>query len=207
MLRFLLPVLIFGLLSFVSLAPGVDLNLKLVKKDLARLYDLDDAELLGIEVPDSLYNALLLDNGHLYSYEHPSGKPGYIYIGRIYSCRAGGCSVDQEPEDLSNSSDEDFEYFDYYTVFGVEMEVIKVKVYNYQATHGQAICSAGWLKQFIGYNGVQRLTYGKDIDGISGATISANAITYAVQESAQYLKLLQPLLEQTRLQDKTLVTK
>jgi len=187
--------------------PGLDLNLKLVKKDLAKLYDLEDVELTAIEVPDSLYNSLLLDNGQFFRYQHPSGKPGYIYIGRIYSCRAGGCSVDQEPGYLVNSNDEDFEYFDYYTVFGIDLDVLKVKVYNYQATHGQAICSTGWLKQFIGYDGREKLTYGKDIDAISGATISANAITYAVQESAQYLKLLKTVLDKLGIQDQGLVTK
>ena len=39
------------------------------------------------------------------------------------------------------------------------------------------------------------LEYGKNIDSISGATISANAITYNVQESCRYLDLLKPILE------------
>jgi hypothetical protein len=38
------------------------------------------------------------------------------------------------------------------------------------------------------------MTYGKDIDAISGATISANAITYGVQETVQYMILLKPIL-------------
>jgi Na+-translocating ferredoxin:NAD+ oxidoreductase RnfG subunit len=57
----------------------------------------------------------------------------------------------------------------------------------------------GWLKQFIGYDGKEKLEYGKNIDSISGATISANAITYNVQESCRYLDLIRPILQNHQL--------
>jgi Na+-translocating ferredoxin:NAD+ oxidoreductase RnfG subunit len=93
------------------------------------------------------------------------------------------------------SADEDFEYFDYYIIFDQALKVEKIRVYNYQATHGHEVGGKGWLKQFIGYKGETKLEYGKNIDSISGATISANAITYNVQESSRYLALLKPILE------------
>jgi hypothetical protein len=36
--------------------------------------------------------------------------------------------------------------------------------------------SNGWLSQFVGFSGQEKLVYGKDIQAISGATISANAM-------------------------------
>jgi len=50
------------------------------------------------------------------------------------------------------------------------------------------ICSKNWLKQFIGYQG-NPLRYKADIDGISGATISANSITSDIQDVHKYMRL------------------
>ena len=103
--------------------------------------------------------------------------------------------------------DDDFEYFDYYIIFDSSIKVEKVRVYNYQATHGHEVGGTGWLKQFIGYEGETKLELGKNIDSISGATISANAITYNVQESHRYLDLLMPILESISPGLKVMVSK
>ena len=92
------------------------------------------------------------------------------------SCRSGICS---NPAD--NNSEFESEYFDYFIIFNSEKVVESVRVYNYQATHGQEVSSPGWLRQFVGYMGKQSLTVGNEIDAISGATISANAITHDIQ--------------------------
>ncbi|AHW58535.1 FMN-binding domain-containing protein [Draconibacterium orientale] len=110
----------------------------------------------------------------------------YIYIGRVNSCRAGGCSVTNAlPPTL------DSEYFDYYILFDEHKTVQAVKVYNYQATHGYEITAKGWLKQFIGFNGSDSLKVDKNIDAISGATISVYAITADVENKTALLKKLQ----------------
>jgi hypothetical protein len=179
-------------MSFSAPISRFEVNQKSVKKDLGNFFHKENIELVAIEVPDSLYNSLLLDNGQMYNVKDGQDLLGYVYIGRVFSCRAGGCY--EEGLDTVATPDDDFEYFDYYIVLGYDLAVVKVKVFNYQATHGQAICSTGWLKQFIGYDGYEKMTYGKDIDAISGATISANAITYGVQETVQYMILLKPIL-------------
>lgn len=195
MKNILISTLLCMLVSFSTPFSGVEWDLRQIKRDLGKVYKEDGIELIAIDVPDSLYNNLLLDNGRIYSINSGARVSGYVYIGRIYSCRAGGCSADiDDTQAAMNSNDEDFEYFDYYTIFGPELQVLKVKVFNYQATHGQAICSTGWLSQFKGYDGREKLEYGKEIDALSGATISANAITYGIQESARYLKLIEPVL-------------
>lgn len=109
----------------------------------------------------------------------------YIYIGRVNSCRAGGCSIAGE-----SSPDLDFEYFDYFILFDSNKTVKQVKVFNYQATHGQEITSKGWLRQFVGYNTQDPLLVDKNVDSISGATISVYAITSDVEIKTEILQKL-----------------
>lgn len=107
----------------------------------------------------------------------------YVFVGRVNSCRAGGCSDSHRASENIES-----EYFDYYIFFDSSKTVTMVDVFNYQATHGYEITSKGWLKQFVGFSGKDTLLVNKDIDGISGATISVFAITIDVQQKTQLLK-------------------
>ena len=187
-------VFLFGLSITAAQAQKINLNPRPLKKDIAKLWDKNEVDLIQIDVPDSLYNDILLDNGRIYSTFSGDQKLGFAYVGRIYSCRSGGCGNDDGPVEMV-SIDEDFEYFDYFIIFDEDLNVKKLRVFNYQATHGHEVGGKGWLKQFIGYHGEKKLEYGKNVDSISGATISANAITYNVQESYRYLDLLQPVLQ------------
>ena len=109
-------------------------------------------------------------------------KVTYIYVGRVNSCRSGGCSA---PGVEVNTN---LEYFDYYILYNDECAVQEVKVFNYQATHGQEITLKAWLKQFRSYDGEEELRVGKQIDGIAGATISAHAIAEDIQEKTRLLR-------------------
>ena len=121
--------------------------------------------------------ATINPNGKIYLVEKSEGSQvGYAYIGRVYSCRSGGCSAAP-----SEKSADNYEYFDYIILYTLSAEIELVKVFNYQATHGHEICSAGWLKQFKGYNGSNDLGYGNEIDAISGATISAISIIVDIE--------------------------
>jgi Na+-translocating ferredoxin:NAD+ oxidoreductase RnfG subunit len=86
------------------------------------------------------------------------------------------------------NSHESSEYFDYYILFDENKTVRKVGVYNYMATHGQEITAKGWLKQFTGYDGFAPLQVDKDIDAISGATISVYAITADIEHMSRLLQ-------------------
>lgn len=114
----------------------------------------------------------------------------YIYVGRVNSCRAGGCSITHNVANEGN-----FEFFDYYILFDKNKIIQTVKVFNYQSSHGQEITANGWLKQFIGHNGTEPLQVDKNIDGISGATISVYAITLDVGMKTEILKQLQEIDE------------
>lgn len=107
----------------------------------------------------------------------------YVYMGRVNSCRAGGCS--RETETLSNGA---YEYFDYFTLYDSNARILLVRVHNYEATHGQEITVKKWLSQFIGYNGTNELIVGKNIDAISGATISVYGITEDISSRQSILK-------------------
>ncbi len=107
----------------------------------------------------------------------------YVYVGRVKSCRAGGCSIDN-----SYSGNNLSEYFDYFILYNKSLSVELVRVYNYQATHGQEVTNKSWLKQFKNYDGSTELTVGKNIDAISGATISVNGLAADIEHKTTNLK-------------------
>ncbi len=107
----------------------------------------------------------------------------YVYVGRVNSCRAGGCSS----SGISTPQNLDSEYFDYYIFFDAAKTVKQVEVYNYEATHGYEITAKGWLKQFIGFADKDTLVVNKNIDGITGATVSVYAITSDIQQKTKIL--------------------
>ncbi len=112
-------------------------------------------------------------SGKFFKVPEKNSQIRYIYVGRVNSCRAGGCSVSGP----ARGDRFDSEYFDYFILFNKNGQVEEVKVFNYEATHGYEITSRGWLRQFEGYKGEKELQVSKNIDAISGATISVHAIT------------------------------
>ncbi|MCF8370090.1 MAG: FMN-binding protein [Bacteroidales bacterium] len=124
-------------------------------------------------------------NGKFYSIstEINSDSKGYAYIGRVNSCRWGGCSSSDEA-----SCGSVFEYFDYFILYDILGQVLAVRIYNYQATHGQEVTAKSWLKQFVGFNGEVALMPGKNVDAISGATISVNSISIEIEEKTKLLR-------------------
>lgn len=108
---------------------------------------------------------------------------GYAYIGRVFSCRTKGCG-----QNGANTVHTNYEYFDYGMMFTHEPTVQRVRVFNYQATHGHEITSRGWLRQFSNYSGQQKLRVGKEVDAITGATISAHAISRDIRNITKHLR-------------------
>lgn len=137
----------------------------------------DEVKLREIPLPDSLYSSTFIYGDY---YVAKTIVPFYVYVGRVNCCRAGGCDISNEKAG--------FEYFDYAIFFDLKGLVTKVKVFDYQATHGQEVCAPGWLKQFRHYDGQDELSVGKTIDAISGATISAIALTNDIAEKTRILQ-------------------
>lgn len=112
----------------------------------------------------------------------------YVYVGRVTTCRAGGCTI----ESHESTPEADGEFFDYFILFDRLGTVQMVKIYNYQATHGQEVTATNWLKQFRNYTSATELVVGKNIDAISGATISVDATTSDIELKTSLLsKILQ----------------
>ncbi|MCG6189247.1 FMN-binding protein [Maribellus maritimus] len=114
-------------------------------------------------------------NGKFFKLNKENSEINFVYVGRVNSCRSGGCSVDGE------QASDGFEFFDYFILFDRNLSISQIKVFNYQATKGHEITARSWLKQFIGYKGESELLVGKHIDGISGATVSAHSLTADVE--------------------------
>lgn len=145
----------------------INLQPKALKKAIEKTWDLESYELDKIGKENSSGGQYFLVSVSRES--HDEFK--YVYIGRVNSCRSGGCSSSK------NSYSSSHEYFDYFILFDQTGSIELVKVYNYRATHGYQITAKRWLKQFIGSFDKTNFRVGKNIDAISGATISTHAIT------------------------------
>lgn len=122
----------------------------------------------------------------IYKIQENNKTLGYAYIGRVNTCRPGGCSAPAK----NNFTGGNYEFFDYLLILDKSLAVKQVEILNYNATHGYEISSKRWLKQFLGYEGNKTIKYGKDIQAISGATISANSITDDIENTVNKLKTL-----------------
>lgn len=68
------------------------------------------------------------------------------------------------------------EYFDYLVLYDTSLQILALDVLEYRSDHGYEIMNKGWLRSFTGKTGCD-LEYGRDIDAISGATLSAGSLT------------------------------
>lgn len=177
--------LLLGIFIFCCTYAQSDVNYKhkTITKALSKagVTDMDSIE--ELVMPDSVFSSNQINGKYFLIKEENENHFEYIYVGRVNSCRAGGCSVSRDISSTGSS-----EYFDYFILFDHKKTVQTVKVFNYQATHGHEITAKGWLKQFIGHNGSEQLQVDKNIDAISGATISVYAITADVEMKTEILK-------------------
>jgi len=179
-------------MSVVVLSFGqkpINYNHKKIYKEVGKFLELEQPEIEEIYLPDSIIRKNHIQGKYYHvSNKNYSSNYHYIYIGRVNSCRAGGCSISMDPNEDFNT-----EYFDYFILYDSDCSVELVKVFNYAATHGHEVSARGWLKQFAGYNGTDTLEVGKNVDAISGATISVYGITLDVQMKTEILKDMQSL--------------
>lgn len=176
---------LIALLIFVAAfaQSEIDYEHPLLKRSLnkAGIQSLNTHSTLGLS--DSLKVSENINGKFFIINETSESQAKYIYVGRVNSCRSGGCSAPTTLQTCNSS-----EYFEYYILFDTTAAIQQVKVFNYQATHGQEVSSKGWLKQFIGYDGSAPLKVNKDVDAIAGATISTYAITEDVNSKTSLLK-------------------
>ena len=134
---------------------------KKINKIAAKVWKDKELELQSMEVPDSLRNDLVS-----LSVIKSNGKTiGYACYSTAFGCRIGGCAAPSNPNVQS------YETFDYIVVYGTDLKIKKVDIANYGGEYGYEICRPKWLSQFIGKN--KGFELNNNIDGISGATVSA----------------------------------
>jgi Na+-translocating ferredoxin:NAD+ oxidoreductase RnfG subunit len=160
-------VLIFMLASF-----GLPKNInKKVSKEISSVFEITNFSTEMIVVSDKT-NASLptkINKDNLFKIISNNELVGYFYVGKAPS------KTDQ---------------FDYLVMFDQSLNVVKAKVLIYREDYGNEIGSKRWLKQFIGKTSSDSLKYGQDIDAISGATISANSMTYAMSSLLKTIAIL-----------------
>ncbi len=106
---------------------------------------------------------------------------GYGIVTLANGCERGGCTLTNKDEDAV------YEEFYFSTLYNLNKEIVNVRVLAYDSDYGYAITAKSWLKQFIGKKG-GKLRVGKEIDAISGATISVNSIVKEINEQQVFLE-------------------
>lgn len=177
----ILAVLLCGIHTCLKAQAGVDFHPKSLERELNKANGgpVTLNELQGD--PGEVSGAV---QGRFFAVSSPEPLAvKYAYVGRVKTCRTGGCEIETDPPSNLES-----EYFDYFILYDPDGQVRSLKIFNYQATHGQEITAKGWLKQFTGYDGKSGLLVGKQIDAVSGATISVNAIASDVEYRTRMLR-------------------
>lgn len=169
---FIWLVAVLLLTSFTDKA-GSEIPRKKIDKTLSKLFKSNNFDLVSMAMEAPCFEGaiwlLVTQNG---------AAVAYVMVNRVESCRAGGCDASFEMNQQPN------EFFDYFMVLSLKGEVLRVRIYNYQATRGHEVMSKGWLRQFSGVKPHQKLEVGNNIQAISGATISAKAITANIVSQA-----------------------
>jgi Na+-translocating ferredoxin:NAD+ oxidoreductase RnfG subunit len=76
-----------------------------------------------------------------------------------------------------------FDKFDFMVLYNMDKTINKVRVLIYREDHGGEIGSKRWLRQFEGKSIKNSKSLYQEVDGISGATLSSNAITNEIKSS------------------------
>lgn len=79
----------------------------------------------------------------------------------------------------------------YLILYTDDLSVSHVKVLRYREQIGGAIQNPRWLEQFKGLKPESSFARGKDVDGITGATISVDALAAGLKRMSVYLSLVQ----------------
>lgn len=164
--------LMFSFLLIMPVKAVVSINDSKVQKELKKQFN-DEA----LKVEELTVNNKI--SGKFYKLLSPVSKSvSYMYLGRVSTKRTAA---------TVQHSQESADFFDYYILYDAGKAIRKVKIINYQSSHGQMISSPGWLKKLEGYMAGKPLEVGKQVDAISGATISVNNLVFDIRQKTLML--------------------
>ena len=75
-----------------------------------------------------------------------------------------------------------------------EGSILATEVIKYREAYGGEVGNKNWLAQFTHFSDTSDFKLGKNIDGISGATISVNSLTKGIQKIAILFPLIKDKL-------------
>lgn len=78
------------------------------------------------------------------------------------------------------------EPFRFYALLKADGSVLRVQVFEYNSTHGIQVTSTGWLNK-LRVNANESLEYGRNVDAITGATISARSLISTLEEVRKHI--------------------
>lgn len=160
--KYKLVILVFLLLGSLNSYSQIS---KKADREIKKVFSIDKYELskaVDQKIEDFLSKRLL-------KISNDCNKIGYAYLGTAPS---------------------QTKYFDYLVLFDQNLVIKSIKILVYREDYGGEIGSKNWLSQFLGKTIVDRFIYRKNIAAISGATISVNSITEAVNDILSYLTQL-----------------
>jgi len=166
-LYFVVTIFSVGLMSF-QLTEKMQQK---IDKEIKLIFNTEDFILEPIIVSEEI-NAQLktkINENNLFKITGDNDALGYAYIGKGFG------KVDD---------------FDFLVLFDTDLIIVKSKILVYREDYGGEIGSKRWLKQFNGKGKNDNIEYGKDIVAISGATLSANSMTVAVNNLLNTITIL-----------------
>lgn len=144
---------------------------KKVDKVIADLFPdkIVEKNLVNLSDNDKAKLSFDFQNGELYSLSSGDSKIGFAYFSKAPS---------------------KFLLFDYFIVFNNSLVIVQSEVLVYREDYGGEIANKRWLKQFEGKINGENMEFDKDIDGISGATISCQSMTHGVKKLSKQIHQL-----------------
>jgi len=158
----LISVLAFGVT--LQDVPWLDKNgQKRIDKTFAKLWKDQNVKTvnLDISIEDQKELGFKIRKQTLYKVFADANHEGYMYL-------------DKAPSK--------FDKFDYMVIYNPDLTIKVVKILVYREDQGGEIMSSSFLKQFKGKNHFSKFELGKDIQGISGATISCRSTVEGVKK-------------------------
>jgi len=153
---------------------------KKIHKIVSKLWKNQEIELIQMNLSDSMKIDFYSISEIIVNGKHA----GYACHTSAYGCRIGGCAAPSNPNAQS------YETFDYVLIYDENLLVKKIDITNYGGDYGFQICNPRWLSQFVGKSFGFKLN--EDIDGISGATVSASFLIDDVNSMSKIMhKFLQ----------------
>lgn len=144
---------------------------KKVSNQIKKSYKLNDFHTQPVEL-----DSMVFDYDFMHIVDSDAAKVGYGIVTLANGCKQGGC---MKPGEIDPETEHEQFYFS--TLYDLDGNIVNVKVLEYTSQYGYEITAKSWLKQFIGKKGGD-LKVDRQIDGISGATISVHSIVKEINK-------------------------